>query len=124
MYTALRADIARYGAGPAEGRVELFTTAMVAYLETLSKSDLAAWWFVLVFTQAAGAWGIVDGVTYFHQWLGDTQLAVIEEAFTRDARYWTDGEARQCLAELDYAIRYRSAMMAVLLDDRDSISTS
>lgn len=124
MYDALRRDTERYGAIELDGRVALFTHALVQYLATLEPYAVAAWWFVLVFTHAAGSWGAVDGVEYVGQWLRDADLRAIEDLFTGQVRYWTRDNAKTCLDELDYAIRYRSAMLAVLLDDRDANSTA
>ena len=73
-----------------------------------------AWWFVLVVTQAAGAWGPVDGLDYFHQWIDDQEVGVLESLLTNETIHWTQDETMSCLDELDLAVRYRQAMIHML----------
>lgn len=119
VHQALDADIDVYGAEDPTGRYALFLLSMQHHLRIISPYEAMAWWFVVVLTHAVGAWGEIDGLTYFHQWISDVSVSTLEDVMTKETYHWTTGQIKECLDELDYAIRYRTAMIAMVLDDED-----
>lgn len=126
MYSAMAEDLVAHRVAcdipddrRPEDRIGLFVYSMRQHLDSVSPYEAFAWWFVFVFTQAAGSWGTVDGMDYFHQWLDDVGLGVLEDAVSVETYHWTAGHVKACLDELEYAIRYRRAMMEILRRDRD-----
>lgn len=114
MYKALHVDVTRVGTSELRDRYALFARALTEHMECLSRYELVAWWFVLVLTHAAGSWGDVHGLDYFHDWIDDQEMGVLEALLTNDTRHWTHDETMSCLDELDLAIRYRQAMLDML----------
>jgi hypothetical protein len=116
---ALDCDIETHGVRDPVGRHALFLTSLQHHLLVISPYEAMAWWFVVVLTHAVGAWGTVDGMTYFHPWISDATVSTLEDILDAETQDWTWDQSKACLDELDYAIRYRTAMVAMLLDGDD-----
>ena len=117
LWKALDHDIETHGVRDPEDRHALFLSSVCHHLEIISPYEAMAWWFVCVLTHAVGSWGEIEGLTYFHQWVSDVSVSKLEEVLTTETYHWSKGHVKECLDELDYAIRYRTAMIAMLLDD-------